>query len=688
MLFKLATRNMRRSVKDYAIYFVTLIVAVTIFYAFNSITDQHIMHEIEETNHVDLLLLMNIMMNTFSMVVAFVLGFLIIYANQLLVARRKMEFGIYFTLGMKPGHVSRILLYETVLVGFISLAIGLVLGILVSQLLSFVTAALFGVSMSQYQFDFSMNALLMTLVSFFFIYVVVAIFNVIMIHRCKLIDLINASKKSQKVTIRNPWLCLVLFVASIVIIGVSYYLFQQSGFLEMGTDNREFIASTILMLAGSLLFFFSLAGFLVAIITKSKNVYFRKLRPFTFRQLASKINTSFVSLWVVCVLLFLAITTFSTGMNLVTLFTGEIDAANPYDVSLSMVSKDGNYVAEQDPNERDSSSATTVESYLQQNIKDWNSLVEKSVQVDIYSLENVEYSTLFDEAGIEIVDNSLLGSMYDYPIEVVPLSQINNILEMLGRNSLDLQNGEYVILNNMSGLDDVVKKVLQKNIPISLPTGLLYPQKDALDIQLYDYSILSSSMIIVLPDNLIYGASENDYYPYLSIIDMNLWPGADENKLMEAIEDLKLSGESLLLSRNEMIDQAMGLRMMVTYLAIYIGLVLLIATAAVLAIQLLSLTIDSLSRYRILVKLGCQASSLKGSVFAQVFIFFCIPLVLAVCHCICAISVINGELTSFIKFGAMTTGIYIVILLVIYAIYMLVTYFASKSVIKEAWIRP
>lgn len=144
MLGKVALRNIRRSVKDYAIYFVTLLMAVTLFYAFNSISEQQVMTEINESSHMDVSQFVGEMVSLFSYIIAFVLAFLIIYANSLLIRRRKREFGMYFMLGMRPIQVSRIIIYETVLVGVISLALGLGLGVLVSQLLSFATAAIFG----------------------------------------------------------------------------------------------------------------------------------------------------------------------------------------------------------------------------------------------------------------------------------------------------------------------------------------------------------------------------------------------------------------------------------------------------------------------------------------------------------------------------------------------------------------
>lgn len=685
MLFKLALRNMRRSVKDYAIYFVTLIIAVIIFYAFNSITDQHIMQEIQDSSKTDIVFVMNMTMNTFSVIVSFVLGFLIIYANQLLVKRRKMEFGIYFTLGMRPIQVSRILLYETVLVGLVSLVLGLVLGVLASQLLSFASAALFEIPMNEYHFEFSTHAFGMTLIAFCAIYVVVAIFNVIVIHRCKLIDLINASKQNQKVAIRNPWLCLILFIISLGIIGAAYWKLIDSGFISM-TDNYNFIISTVLMLAGTLLFFFSLAGFMVAVLTSSKGFYFRKLRPFTLRQVASKINTSFVSMWVVCVLLFLSITTFSTGMNLVNLFTGDLEEANPYDMSLLFSSGDQSKDTSKKNGDAEAFNIADAQKQLESDVKGWGDYVEKSVQINVYSLPNTTYSVFLDETGTPI-DNDEMKRFSDFHVEMVPVSQLNASLEMVGDPPIELAEDEYAILNNMPFLEKLADATIHDKIAFKIGGEVLNPKDEVEDIQIYDFTMLSTSMLLAVPDRAIINEFSFDSVPDTAIVNIKLRSGADAETLSTAIDKENIKGHGNTISREEMFGQAKGLRVMLTYLAVYIGLVLLIATAAVLAIQLLSLAIDSIGRYKMLVKLGCESSMIKGSLFAQVLIFFCIPLLLAACHCICAISVINGELSAVIKIGTMTTGIYVGLLLAIYAGYMLITYVASKSTIKDAWIR-
>ncbi len=238
MYLKLALRNIRRSVRDYAVYFITLLFGVAVFYAFNSIGSQQILFDMETSASRSVFDSTTYILGMFSVVVACVLGFLILYANQFLIRRRKREFGTYLVLGMTPGHVSRIVLYETVLVGLLSLAVGLICGVLLSQGLSFFTAALFGTTMTNYQFVFSPDAFLVTLACFAAIYVVVAAFNTITVSRCKLIDLIRAGEKNERAGVRNPWVCLVGFVAAVAILAYAYEQLIENGLVML--DQPEF----------------------------------------------------------------------------------------------------------------------------------------------------------------------------------------------------------------------------------------------------------------------------------------------------------------------------------------------------------------------------------------------------------------------------------------------------------------
>ena len=239
MLFKLSIKNIARSIKDYAIYFFTLILGVAIFYIFNAIESQTVMMNVSSSTY-EIIDLMNSMLSGVSVFVAFILGFLIIYANRFLMKRRNKEFGIYLTLGMSKRKISLILFFETLIVGCISLVVGLVLGTALSQVMSLLVANMFEAKMTEFEFVFSSSACIKTLIYFSVMYILVMIFNTYNVSRCKLIDLLNANKKSEKVKLKNPWLCIIVFIVSVCALGYAYWC-VTGGITEMETVDTIFI---------------------------------------------------------------------------------------------------------------------------------------------------------------------------------------------------------------------------------------------------------------------------------------------------------------------------------------------------------------------------------------------------------------------------------------------------------------
>ena len=223
MLYNLSLKNIKKSFKDYAIYFVTLILGVCIFYLFNSMDSQTAILEVtsRQSEMIDLL---EQILSYISVFVSFILGFLIIYASRFLIKKRNKEFGVYMTLGMSKRKISLLLLIETFIIGLISLAFGLLLGIVLSQITSIFVANLFEANMSKFTFNFSKTALFKTILYFGIIYFIVMIFNTIIVNKNKLIDLLQASKKQEKIRIKSSMISVILFFISVLMLGSAYYM--------------------------------------------------------------------------------------------------------------------------------------------------------------------------------------------------------------------------------------------------------------------------------------------------------------------------------------------------------------------------------------------------------------------------------------------------------------------------------
>ena len=330
MLFKLSFSNMKKSLKDYAVYFFTLILGVAIFYLFNAIETQTTMLKISEDTR-EIVKLINTTLSGVSVFVAFILGFLVIYASNFLMKKRKKEFALYILLGMGKRKISLILFLETLIIGVISLGIGLMAGIGLSQVTSIFVANMFGVNIEKYRFVFSHQAFVKTLIYFAIIYVIVILFNMFCVNKYKLIDLLTGSRKAEKATNKNPYICAVVWIISVVLLAFAYYKVSDSRNLELVTDLAKYI---VMGCAGTFLFFWSLSGIMFSAVHSMKKVYYKGLNSFVFRQMSSRMNSNVFAMTVICLMMFITICVLSSGLTVRNSLVHNIDMLSPADVQI------------------------------------------------------------------------------------------------------------------------------------------------------------------------------------------------------------------------------------------------------------------------------------------------------------------------------------------------------------------
>ena len=723
MLAKLALRNVRRSVRDYAIYFVTLVFGVAVFYAFNSVTSQSILFDLESSGSASVFEMTGQFLGMFSVLIACVLGFLVLYANGFLIRRRKKEFGTYLVLGMNPRSVSAIVLMETIAVGVVSLAVGLALGFALSQALSFVTAGLFNVAMTQYRFIFSFDAFMLTLGCFAVIFVVSALFNTLSIRRYKLIDLLSARSRNARFRVRNPWISLVAFVVAVGVVAWAYWTLVDNGLAQF---DDGFWLATGLMVVGTFLFFWSLAGFALTVIERTRGIYFKGLAMFTMRQIASKVNTAFVSLSVVCIMLFFSLTVFSTGMGLARVFGGNIEENSIYDATLtanvylaagptpgpeelaSMSEEDREYWAVADAKAQ--AVLADAEAYdwdmaarLADSSPLWGDLVERSAQFDVYTSADVYYGELMDRYGLDTGNDKQDAALHGQGVSLIAVSQFNAVAELAGRPTVDLGENEYAVNNTLDPMRGLSNAMAEKGETFDLAGRTLTASGKLLGQPLETAALSANGAELIVPDAVIADLRAQGAVPDASCLDvMYKTDRVEGDKLLDQVLGAASPADDGLDTRGytfspkpwpvtmkytaeEVVVQSSGMNLMISYLALYIGFVFLVATAAVLAIQQLSETSDSLSRYKVLAQIGCDRRMIFGSMRNQVLVYFLVPLGLAVCHTVCAVSVISSEIISQLGVSvlepALMTG---ALVAVVYGAYLLVAYFASRSIVKSA----
>lgn len=675
MFSKLAFQNVKKSMKDYTIYFLTLTFGVCLFYVFNSIDSQQAMLDVSARQE-DMLVLLTRMMGYVSVFISIILAFLIIYANRFLIKRRKKELGLYMILGMPKGKISRLVILETFFIGVLSLVVGLIVGIFASQGLAVLTAKMFAVNLKQFEFTFSMDALIRSVLYFGFIFLLVMIFNTISISKYKLIDLLTAGKKNESLKIRKLWVSVVLFIIAVGCLAFAYYCILDNG---MMTLDWEFTAALVFGALGTLLFFLSLSGFLLRVVKSNKRLYLKNLNMFVLRQINSKINTTFVSMTLICIMLLITIGTLSSGLGLADVLTKDLQKTTPYDASFTQY----HY-----PNDPEYELPPFKEELLKNgvNLSDYT---KEEQEVEIYN-SPITYKAILTSRENMVPNGYTLESMEGTFIEAIPLSDYNAAMVMQGKEPVELSENQFILNCNYANMIPIVEDFLQKDGTIHIG-GVTYTaaSKEAYENIVETTQMFMDTGTLVLPDAVF---ETEGFLPRRTITNVNFNAPDAEAAFFEAVDEAYKVGTdesiarpySMYYSRQEVLDAGAGLKTIISYLAIYIGIVFLITSAAVLALQQLSESADNVQRYRLLKKLGAEEKMVNRALFTQIFIYFMMPLALAIVHSVVGLTVANQIVRQFGNLDMVANTIFTAgIIILIYGGYFLATYFGCKTMIRE-----
>ena len=701
MLARLAVGNIRKSIADFGIYFLTVVLGVAVFYAFNSMSQQRTVLAMTESQD-KIFELLGTVIGGVSVFIACVLVFLVVYANRFLVKRRKREFGIYLMLGMSTGDIVRIVAIESLITGAASLAAGLVLGFALSQGLLHLTSLLFSADIASaggIAFVFSADALAYTLAVFVAIFLIAAVVNAREVSKARLIDLMTAHARTEAAALRSLPLSLALFVVSVAMIGVSYKLLLDNGLLDL---SPRFGAATVLVCAGTVLFFWSLSGFLLRIVQSSKALYYRGLNMFALRQLNAKVNTTFATLSVVCLTLFLALTSVCGGIGIRNAVEGNLAQSTSYSATVRTtyyywtsdgfeeagLGAYGDYAAELGGD----MAAGLAQSATAIGAGDLRALVENGAQVD-FLIDDVDDPLTIGEveqaAGIALTDVSGNGALNpDYastPLQIVRLSQVNDALALAGAEPVELAEGECALLVDSDVTKGFFEEVARR-APVIEVGGVRLAAAQCVGRCIETTSFPTNTGALVVPDDAV----PADVLTMGSLYDVQCASVDDERAFVAACEAIEASDDPLTWpitmtqGRQDVVEQSASLSTIVAYLAIYLGFVLTVACAAILAIQQLSEASDNARRYGMLRKLGAPDGMIDRALLLQVAVYFVFPLLLAVAHSACAMRVVADVVAVF---GALDIGLMVAMcagaFVAVYGVYFAVTYLAARRLTRE-----
>ena len=733
MLCKLAWGNVRRAGRDYLVYLLTLTLGVTVFYAFNTISMQVDIAGIDEEG---LAQVMGSILGDLTYFLAGVMAFLMVYANNFIMKRRKKEFGLYQVLGMGRGRVATIMALETVIVSVVAFVAGIVLGVGLSQLMTFFTASLFKTQIANFHFFFSVHAFNLTLACMLVMFVLTLLLNLRAVRRTKLIELMGAERRNESIKTRNPWIAIAIFAVGVVLVGVAYYRLLRDGFPLTATDSKlqeamnQFGITTAMVTVGTFALFWGLSGMLIKLLQSLRSVYWRGLNMFTVRQLSAKVNTVCFSMGVIAMILFLAITSVTCGMSIANVMNENLERYTPADMSQTYIyytPETLDYYKEYvNPSEADRMvlADSTVDLYSAWHGDPWHGdrkgksadnndetgkkvsiadVAGEHVQIDSYlsyplggSDPSVTPSEMCKTMG-EKLPRAFGGSNADtMGLFVTPASQYNKLRQMMGEEPVSIGLDQYLLTCDMGGdLGDLYTKYMAGGHTLTLDGHELKPTTDKSDkdtAAIANSAMSSNPGTVVVADELL---SQLKLQPYSSSLLVNYKQGMDTTEADESIkytvlDNLLVDGKEpgswgIFITRSEMYTQAAQMNGMISYLAIYIGFVLVVACAAILSIQQLSNVADGSRSYRVLAQIGCDDRQIRHSVMAQQAVFFLFPLAVGLAHSFVALKVIIELVSTFgnMSIGG-TVGLTCAIFLAAYGGYFLVTYLMSAGMVQAA----
>ena len=697
MLFKLSIKNMEKSFKDYAIYFITLVLGVAVFYMFNSLDSQEAMLQVSSSTKQMIQLMIN-MLGMVSVFIAVILGLLIVYANNFLINRRKKEFGIYMTLGMGKRQISKILFIETIFVGIISLAIGLVLGIFASQFMSILVAKLFQADMSKFEFVFSKNACVKTCIYFAIMYLAVLLFNAFTISKYKLINLLTVVKKNEKIKMKNPIVCVIVFIISAIGLGYAYWIVTK-GIFNMTNVNETTKAveiSVLLGVVGTILIFWSFSGLILKLVQAKKSTYLKGTNMFVLRQLHNKINTNVISMSVICLMLFMTITALSSSIALKNSMQADVEKMTPVDLNLyktanlpeQTLDSNGKKIYTQELQE---DSKKCISYTLTQNGFDMNNLKDV-IETPIYVVDGLTWETTLGDA-VSHVKKQFPMMKLETPEQVMKISDYNKIAKLYGNEQYSLEDDEYIIICNYENIANIRNLGLKENTIINLKEKIYKPKYNECKDGFIQISTSHTNVgIILVPDSCNLGEKEQNLW-FLAA-NYNAKTDDEKKKIEENFsrEDSslvqKLNNKNSTLdgeSKISIIESSVGLSTIIVFIAIYLGIIFLIASCAILALKQLTESSDNKQRYIILRKIGCDEKMINQALFRQIGIFFALPLILAMIHSIFGIQFAMAIFETLASKEQLLPSVIVtaIVIGVIYGCYFLATYIVSKNIIKD-----
>lgn len=635
---------MKRQLRNYLIYFVTIAITISLIFAMNNmIYNKDLQARADNLAMVSNgLLVLSIFL---SIIIAIVLG----YANAYMLRLRKREFGTYLTLGMKRHQIVKLFLLENSFLVVLAILVGFILGSLLYQGLMVLMSNLL-----DYPFSFSfisIKGVFVTLIMIVLIFTVTFISSSIYLKRVTIYELIYGAQKVQKIQ-QKPFLSFGVTIVSAALIGFSFIRFSThiEGVFKSESGSEAGLLLMIALLAISIIIFhIALAKCLMYVLLKSKLLRGKGTNQFVLRQLSASLSANALLLGLLAFLISFAIIATNTGFLYKAVEETNIENRYPFDVMGNESINEENPV----------SAEQAVEAIGKQNV------IEESFQTPFFTSGGVDFlkqTAWYDE---EFTDTDV------YMRE----SDLNQLLEAIGEQTISL-NDEYAIYSDTALIQSY--DFSQQTITVNNKEYKLKEVEATLPAFVWAY------FVIVVPDELVDQMQQIQTAYAWNVKDDNFDAFALNQALsyQEPVEDFFVQRTDYRIQRYERMN-SLAFSAILIVGALYLGFVFILLAMAILSLKTLSAISDDEKRYQILHRIGVSRTQQTTTLAKQIFAFFAFPVVVPLFLAI-PITMISEQLIHLLGFGeqlsmSVLSSLIVGVILIIYSLYFIVTFTITKK---------
>lgn len=681
MYAKLAKSNARKSIKDYLIYFITITICVSLFYAITSLSSSSYEFITEDSYNFKTL---QLILKYSTYVITAILILLIAYVNKYMIRRRQREFATYILLGAEQKSIAFMFFIETLIIGTLAIIAGIFVGTLFSQAIT----ALVLVSVNQevvFTLRLYMDTVVITFIFFIAMFCIIGLYNVSVLNKIKLIDMLNASKQVEFQFRRSGKVYGVIFGLSILLYIVCVYCTFKliNTEIDYSIKSLTYIGiSLVSFIIGTFALFYSISYILIYLKGKCINFKYEGTNLFLIGSIVSKIKTAPILMATIAMTFLGAMISFIMTLAMAQWSLGYLNMRVPYDIDIR-----NDYSYNFDIEDIPKLDYGEVVQYL--NDKGYS--VRDYCQVEKYFIDK---------------DGFYIGDRNNSPMLAISLSDFNKLRTMLGYEKINLKENEFTtqwhsVVNNTE-----ISKFLSKNKYLNVNGEILNISKDShykesIGEGIYDFY---SYNIIILPDNVCkdltlaetnFLANLNNQMSYKDAVNFEYkyiekWFTENNRDLIEKYSKEFDITSSIIYGRvkssetNNILNMTLAMRI----LGVYLCIVLLTISFTVLALGQLTDSIEHKDRYKVLRKLGVEENDINKIVLKQISIYFVVPIAIALIGV--GIFIYNyylmykERIVTFIGFNlfifSIATGI--ILTICVYMCYFAGTYYTFKRNIK------